>query len=465
MMNGRFWLGVALLVLVVGGIVTVTVVRGQGSGGDVPDGVSETFDVEQTDLDVRVQATGNVRPVRQSNLQFGTSSTVVEVFVEEGDRVAAGDVLAMLDPSDLDVMLRAADVVVRQRQVNLEDLEAPARPEEIEVARARADVAQADTYVAYDAAPSEEDLEIAELEIELADNRRWQAELDRDLRLQINPEFRSSDQADAETEARQLENRIDQQEFDIDVQQTELQRARQENGDLSTLGAAREALVNAQITIDDLSSPADIRELTLAAIDLETAALNLETVREQADDVLIVAPFDGVITELNLTVGELPPTNQPAVVLSDTSTYIVELLIDETDVAGVMVDQFATIDLDALPDADVTGAVRFVDVLPDPAEAVPNYRTEITLNDTDAPIRSNMSVTATIATTLLEDVIAVPDRFINETGAQPTVLIIDDAGQLQTVPVTLGQRADGLTQILSGVRAGDRLARVENRAP
>src|SRR4029453_18545294 len=73
---------------------------------------------------------------------------VLELKVDEGDRVDAGTLLARLDTSDAEIAIRRVEAERAQAQAQLQLLQAGARPEEIRQARAQAESAQADVGAA-----------------------------------------------------------------------------------------------------------------------------------------------------------------------------------------------------------------------------------------------------------------------------------------------------------------------------
>src|SRR4029450_3073335 len=73
---------------------------------------------------------------------------VLELKVDEGDRVDAGTLLARLDTSDTEISIRRVEAERAQARAQLQLLQAGARPEEIRQARAQAESAQADVAAA-----------------------------------------------------------------------------------------------------------------------------------------------------------------------------------------------------------------------------------------------------------------------------------------------------------------------------
>lgn len=85
---------------------------------------------------------GNV-DIRQVELAFNASGRIIEVLAREGDRVAAGQVLARLDTERLKLALQQAQAqATAQRQI-VTRLQAGSRPQEIRQARAQSEAARA----------------------------------------------------------------------------------------------------------------------------------------------------------------------------------------------------------------------------------------------------------------------------------------------------------------------------------
>lgn len=89
--------------------------------------------------------TGNV-DIRQVDLAFRVEGRLARVEVEEGDRVTAGQVVAVVDKAYLEDAVHIAEARLAGAQANLNKLEAGNRPQEI--AQARADVARAEALYA-----------------------------------------------------------------------------------------------------------------------------------------------------------------------------------------------------------------------------------------------------------------------------------------------------------------------------
>ncbi|MCC6616151.1 MAG: efflux RND transporter periplasmic adaptor subunit [Anaerolineae bacterium] len=344
-----------------------------------------------------VSATGTVQALETTPLTFGARSLVSEVLVEEGQLVHKGDVLARLDVADLELAVRNAQNQLAVQQTRYDQLTGPARDVDIAAAEAAINAAQASANAAYAEQPSANDLEIARLQTEQAQNQLWQAQLQRDITLGVNPEFRNNANNSAAAQDVQINAGLAQAETGIGIAEQNYAGVADEGPDLTRLGQANASITQAQVQLDRLMDGPDATTQRMAEIALETSALAVEQMQLQLENAIIVAPFDGVVLTNNLVVGELPPQTQPAFVLADTSAYRLDLDIDETDVVYLGVGQAVDITLAALPGASFSGTITTIAVLPTVGEAVPTYEARVTFDPGAEPVRIGMSADATIA--------------------------------------------------------------------
>lgn len=416
-------------VLAVVGVVAVLLIQ-QGGATSAADNEIEAQIIDRTlaergTLRVTVNATGAIMPEAEANLAFETTASVIEVLVDEGQTVAEGDVLARLDAVDQELVLESARVNYEQQQIAYNDLITPARDVDVAAAEQAVLAAQASAGAAYSSGPDANDERIAELEIELARNRLWQSQISRDETERstgnsVNRATLGRLQDDAETArsadlARlnliQANTSVLQGEQNILLEQAQYDTVLSDGIDYASLGSANAERVRAEIALDDLVNGPEPLDRRRAEIGLRLAELGLEQVQFDLEQAQLVAPYDGVIAENNLTVGENPPQG-PAMVLMDTSQYYVDLPIDETDVVKISVGQTVNFDIDALPGASVSGEVVRVAYTPEIEGQLVTYEARVRINPTDAPIRVGMSVTADISVEQREDVVLLPNRFI-----------------------------------------------------
>ncbi|MBI1259727.1 MAG: HlyD family efflux transporter periplasmic adaptor subunit [Chloroflexi bacterium] len=345
--------------------------------------------------DAPLTATGSVEAARSVPLSFGMTGMVSEVSIEVGQSVHKGDVLAKLDTSDLELALRSVEAQLQVQQIRYDQLVAPARDVDVAAAQAALAAAQASANAAYSTAPSADQVQIAQMQSELARNQLWQAQLQRDQTQSIAPEFRQRAGAAPSVQDAQIAAGLQQADIGVQIADTQSQSIASEGPNLSQLGAANASVTQAQAQLDRLvNGPSDLTRQQ-AELSLEISQRAVANTRLQLEQGVIVAPFDAVVTANSLVVGQLTLANQPAITLADTSHFTANLLLGEADVVHIALDQPAQITADALPGITLPGTVTQIGLLPVPGEAVPTYTVQIALTQIDARLRAGMSVSAT----------------------------------------------------------------------
>ncbi|MCL4250710.1 MAG: efflux RND transporter periplasmic adaptor subunit [Anaerolineae bacterium] len=446
-------LATVVLIAVTGGLTLMRSQTQAAAATTTTPLVSERATAELGTLTVTLDAVGNLEPGDTQALTFGASAPVTEVLVSVGDTVHAGDVLARVDTTDLEANLRDAELSLAKAQASLDALLAPATELEIAAAEANITLVQAQLYSASQGGSSDADVEIARLQEELARNQLWQSQINRDMRV-------------AQEEARGGGvNWLEQQEFDSSVAQaensvtlaeTDFQDTLTDGPSGSSLASANASVASAERRLEELQAGPSETDLRRAQIAVESAQLEVDSARQALDDATLTAPFDGIVADENLIVGVVPLANS-AITLIDTSRYTLNLSVAESDVINVAVGQPVDLAVQAVNDTPVTGTITRLDVSPTQSGQLIAYAAEVTVNPTaDVPLRPGMSATATITLEAYENVLLLPNRFI-ETDATTgqTVVQIEPAPDVYTaLPVTLGARNAEESEITSGLSAG-----------
>ncbi len=104
---------VLLLCLVLASTIACSPLGGQQQASQ------QLVKVVRGDLMVSVSGSGNIEVSNDAKLSFGVGGRLDKIYVEEGDRVIEGDVLARLDTDDLELALTQARVAVTSANVTL----------------------------------------------------------------------------------------------------------------------------------------------------------------------------------------------------------------------------------------------------------------------------------------------------------------------------------------------------------
>jgi HlyD family secretion protein len=393
-----------------------------------------------------VNATGYLAPRSEVNLYFGTTSPqpVVALDAGLGEPVAAGQVLARLDDRELLMAVREAEQALQAAELRLALLKAPPRPEDVAVAEANLAVARNQVYAASQG-QSAEAVEIARLNLVMAQNA-LNATYDQMDRLVEQGRWAEKNALQATADRQVEEARI----ADLRYHQA------QDDPAYGPIASAQAGVEQAQAALLRLQRGPTDEDVGIAELEVSQAQAALESARYNLTGAQLVAPFDGVVAAVNLNVGEAASSVTPAVVLADIGQFYLDVSVDEVDVARVQAAQAVTVTLDALPSEALAAVVERIAPSATVNQGVVSYAVRLTLDPGEAALRGGMTATAAIVVDEARDVLVVPNwavRRDRETGAFFASLL--RGGQVVEVPVELGLRDEAVSQVLSGVQAGD----------
>jgi HlyD family secretion protein len=391
-----------------------------------------------------------------------------------GQTVEAGQLLAQLEISDLELALEQAQVSLQISQAQLKKLETPPAENDLAAAQAAVTVAQASvasaeaglasaqaSYRQLLAGPSAEELAVQESQIRQAEANVRQAQQAYDqVRGMPNvgalPQASQLEQATISYEVAKAQFAVTQQPAtEAEIAQSLSQIAQAE----LNVRQARSNLLTAQNNLDTLIEGPAEEDLEIARAQVRQAELSRIQAERSMDNARIFAPFTGVVSQVNTRQGELYSGGLAAMVLTDLNSFHMTVLVDELDVRQVQVGQTVRLSLDALPDADINGEVVSVSPTASEVSGVVAYDVEIVPKESDAPLKAGMSATAIITTAEVDNVILVPNRYIQldrETGRAFVQKMVGDTPVLQEIE--MGLRNDRFSQVVAGLTDADTIA-------
>lgn len=119
---------------------TYNLINGKTSKQDI---TRLTVPVEAKNITLRITASGKVEPVQSVNVSPKNPGQLAQLYVEQGDRVEQGQVLARMDVGDIQAQILQYRANLAQAQAQLDQARAGSRPQEIDQARARLAQAEA----------------------------------------------------------------------------------------------------------------------------------------------------------------------------------------------------------------------------------------------------------------------------------------------------------------------------------
>ncbi len=403
----------------------------------------ETITVTRGDLIATVSATGTLEAAKTQALTFEIGGRVVALYVEEGTEVQAGQVLARLDDTDLQLQVKQAQANLKAAEAQLAQLLAEPALADVEAAKAALAAAQA-AYQDLLAGPDPDELAAAEAAVELARVDLEQAQAAYDL-VKHRPDIKLLPQS------RQLQ--IATINYNRALAQLRLQKKPPREGQIAQ---ALANIAQAQANLDRLTRGPDPNQVAAQEAAVERARVALEQAEQALRRTVLRAPISGTVTAVNVDVGQTVGAGQPALVITQLYPLHTTVQVDELDVAQVREGQPVRITVDALPDREFTGVIAYLSPVPTVQGGVVTYEARVELQDEDPALRPGMSLAVDIITARAENVLLVPNRVMRinrATGAFYVEKLVD--GVPVRTEVEVGLRNDQFSEIRAGLEEGD----------
>jgi multidrug resistance efflux pump len=337
-----------------------------------------------------VVAEGLVEPAHRSALGFKAAGEVVEVLVEEGDRVTPGQVLVRLDQVDAQMAVRQAEADLEVAEAQLALLRAGSRAEEVAAAEARLEAAQA---AVERAAAEREGLLSGATAAEIAAG--WANVIAAEARQKVAQDTYDSDPPDEDTARYEL-HAANEALTAAQAQLEDLQagadadQVRAAEASVRAAAAERDA-AQAQLELAQ-AGPAG-EEIAITEVNVARARVALETAQATLADAEVRAPFAGAVTRLEIEVGNAVRLGQVACTLATVDQLQVRTKdLSELDVAAIGPGQSVAVTVDALPEQEFDGIVRQVALQAEDFRGEPVFAVTVDLVDSaDAPLRWGMT--------------------------------------------------------------------------
>ena len=215
-----------------------------------------------------------------------------------------------------------------------------------------------------------------------------------------------------------------------------------------------------------------LNQLDLAKIDFLSSKEGLVQAEAQLDQVLdnlsktqIISPIDGVVTSLDIKVGETAiasSTNIPGsslMTIANPASIYTEVLVDEADIANIEVGQRAEIVAIAYPDEPMQGIVRFIANTAKIAQGRTGLSFVVKIDIADrgnVTLRPGMSCRAEIFTQQEKNVAAIPIEAVifEEDRAElrsEYYMFVNDGGVARKTKIEVGLSDDEYQELISVV--------------
>ena len=225
----------------------------------------------------------------------------------------------------------------------------------------------------------------------------------------------------------------------------------------NAVSAAEDALDKARDAQDDLTAGTDELMLALRQTDVAEAQSALDTALQNLEDVNLYAPFNGIVSRVNIQDGEQVGPEALAIEVVDPSVIEMDGSMDEIDVLFIRTGAQATVTLDALQGQLLAGEVSTIGSAGAGQQGIVTYPVGIRLQvPPGIDLREGLTATASIVLRQEDNVLLVPLQAIHGTFQEPTVMVVNNGG-IEERPVLLGNSDDFWVVVAGGLEEGEQI--------
>jgi len=494
-----------LIVLVIAAIVIVLIgsaVKNMTSQIETAANMVEVEPVEKRDLSDSVSLKGTIAGQSKTNVMSLAAAEITAVNVQVGDIVKEGDPLVTLDQNDIEKQIaelktnisNANAIAANDAAQKQESLNEAKQDQATTLAKATDSVNKA--QASYDELVKKRDdcqtkLNNKKNELNTAGNARDTAKNELDTAKKSYQDAQAEASADP-TNADLLKKANDASS--VYEQKQELYTSlctnyETINGDIKSLQAeldaypdqlksAEEAVNTAKSSYSDAETSTN-RSVSTAqnTVDMQKYQTSttrdlkdqLEQLQKQLADCTLSAPIGGVVTAVNVSVGDKNTAGTTMITIEDTSSLKVIVNVEEADILKIQEGMPATVSTDATGDEEIKGTVTRVVRVKNQStntngtdtNTSSGYSAEITIDNTELLV--GMSAKAKIVIKDRGTQLAVPYDLIRQDDNGDSYVLVAEANEDGTATavrknIKVGEEVDYYTEVTGGdLKEGDQL--------
>ncbi len=387
------WLVVTIVTVAVVALVIVAVAATRGGTKIDPTKLAK---VEKGDITKGVVATGKITPITKVEIKSKASGIVKKLYVDTGDRVKQGQVLAELDRVEIEAEVNSAKAQLLSSQANLQSAEA--------------------------------DEKRAEVDAEGVDIPTLQRAYQRAQEMSKDGVVSQATLDDA------------QRGYIMAVNKRDVARAQ------LTVNKAKVAQASAEVEKDQASLSQFEEQLSYTTITAPIDGVVLSRDVEVGDAVSSILVLGSGAT-LVMTLG-------------DTSEVYVKGKVDESDIGKVYLGQPARIRVETFKDKTFTGHVTKISPMGVEKDNVTTFEVRVSINNPGGELKAEMTANAEIILDEHHNVLMIPEGAIiydKDKNASVDIPVPSAKDGMKKIPVTIGISNGVKTEVIAGLKEGQQV--------
>ncbi|WP_421663175.1 efflux RND transporter periplasmic adaptor subunit [Lysinibacillus telephonicus] len=391
------------------------------------------------------QLTGTIEAENEVNVMPKAAGEIVNIYVEKGDIVQKGDVIAQLDDTN-------EQNAVKQQRTSLEQAKTSLQSAQNAKSRAQTSYEQSanslkSAKTALEQAKQNQEDNIKNLDIQL-DNAQssWetaQKNLTRSKTLYDQGLIPLQEYESAVSTEKSAKNALEQAKLSKEQAQRE-----------SNLKAQEEAVEQAELNLEIAETSLKDAEIGVqqAQISVDQAQLNLDTTMENLDDKVIKATISGEVTDVVGEVGEMASNGSTFATIVSTDLVKLNISISSNLFNSFNVGDEVDVKVAGLED-DFKGTVTYISSV---STGYGLFSVEIEIDNSDKKIRPGMVASVIVEEIKEDNSLIIPTTAITTKESKSVVFIISD-GRAVMKEVEVGLSNTEFTSVSGDLKENDQI--------
>lgn len=242
------------------------------------------------------------------------------------------------------------------------------------------------------------------------------------------------------------------------LEQASREAVRRRNAEAGILSAEEiEQAVEAERVARNNFETARLKAAALAPGQVEEASLRqqLAVAQAQLAKTKIRAEVVGTVLTRNVEPGDLVQPGQTLFTIALKGNTEIRVPLDERNLPQLALQQNATVITDAYPDQSFPARINFIAPSIDPQRGTVEVR--LTVNPVPDFLRQDMTVSVNVETARRAQALTIPNDALSGIKGNKAVVLMVRNGKIQRQQVSLGLRGLAMSEVISGLGAGDQV--------
>ena len=220
-------------------------------------------------------------------------------------------------------------------------------------------------------------------------------------------------------------------------------------------------LLAAEETLSEIQKPLDLKRVKEHEQQMAGTHYALLEAKRNLEQAKIFAPFDGVLTEMNITVGNQVAPRAVAAKMVNPSSVEIIVQVDEIDISKINLENPASVSIDAFPNLRIKTRVAAISLVGRNQSGVVTYQVRLEILDgLKATLREGMTIIAEIQVQNIENILAIPLLAIQtQDGIRGVLIVTEPYPQSEATfrPLEFGESNDRVVSVISGLEEGEKI--------